>query len=204
VLLGIAASEPLTLAGSLRDALAPANRDDLVMRAQERADVRLLDAEIAEAEADQRFAATLRWPDFGLRGSYRREGSERVALGGVEVSFPIFNRGQEASAVANARLTRLRAEREALRTTIEADVRGALASCEALRAAAADYERTVIPLIEENEKLALESYDVGQIGLADLLVVRRDALDARRSLIDQLIETRLAEVELRTRAGVFQ
>jgi hypothetical protein len=38
-----------------------------------------------------------------------------------------------------------------------------------LRAAAADYERTVIPLIEENEKLALESYDVGQIGLGDLL-----------------------------------
>jgi outer membrane protein, heavy metal efflux system len=83
-------------------------------------------------------------------------------------------------------------------------VRGAVASYDALRAAAAEYERTVLPLVEENEKLALESYEVGQIGLADLLLVRREALDARRSLIDQLIDTRLAEVELRTRAGVWK
>jgi cobalt-zinc-cadmium efflux system outer membrane protein len=200
VLLGIA--EPVTLAGSLHDVLGTS--DDLVTRAMERPYIRVLDAEIAEAEADQRFAATLRWPDFGLRGSYRHEGSERIALGGVGLSLPIFNRGQGASAVAGARLTRLHAEREALRTAIEAEVRGALATYDALRAATAGYEHTVIPLIEENEKLALESYDAGQIGLGDLLVVRRDALDARRTLIDQLIETRLAEVELRTRAGVFQ
>lgn len=204
VLLGMAAAEGVAVSGTLHDAFGAIRSDDLVARAMERPDVRVLDAEIVEAEADQRFAATLRWPELGLRGSYRREGSERIALGGVGLSFPIFNRGQEASAVASARLTRLRAEREALRTAIEAEVRGATTTYEALRAAAADYERTVIPLIEENEKLALESYDVGQIGLANLLVVRRDALDARRSLIDQLIEARLAEVELRARAGVLE
>jgi cobalt-zinc-cadmium efflux system outer membrane protein len=204
VLLGITAPETVAVSGSLHDALGVIPLDDLMTRAMERPDLRVLDAEIAEAEAEQRLAATLRRPELGLRGSYRREGSERIVLGGVALSLPLFNRGQEASAVAGARLTRLRAEREALRTAIEADVRGAVATYEALRAAAADFERTVIPLVEENETLALESYDVGQIGLADLLVVRRDALDARRSLIDQLIETRLAEVELRARAGVFE
>ena len=204
VLLGIAASVSVAVSGSLHEAVGPIGSADLVARAMERPDVRVLDAEIAEAEAEQRFAATLRRPEFGLRGSYRREGSERIALGGVGLSFPIFNRGQEAAAVASARLARLRAEREALRTAIEAEVQGAIATYEALQAAAAEFERTVIPLVEENEKLALESYDVGQIGLADLLVVRRDALDARRSLIDQLIETRLAEIELRARAGVFE
>ena len=83
-------------------------------------------------------------------------------------------------------------------------MRGAVATHDALRAAASEYERTVLPLVEENEKLALESYEVGQIGLGDLLLVRREALDARRALIDQLIETRLAEVELRARAGVWK
>ncbi|HVR40081.1 MAG TPA: TolC family protein [Thermoanaerobaculia bacterium] len=202
-LLGIAAAEPITIGGSLRDAL-PVSADELIASAAERADVRVLDAEIEEAEAEQRLAKTLRWPELGLRASYQREGDERVTLGGVGLSLPFFNRGQEATALATARLARLHAERTALKLAIEADVRGALASHEALRAASEQYERTVLPLIEENERLALESYDVGQIGLAELLIVRRDALDARRAFIDQLIETRLAEVELHARAGVWK
>lgn len=201
VLLG--STEPMTPVGSLRDVL-PIATTDLLAWTADRPDVRVLEAEIAEAEADQRFAHTLRWPDFGVRASYAKEEGDRVLLGGIGVTLPVFQRGQEATAVATARLARLRAEREALTRTIEADVRGAAASYDALRAAAAEYERTVLPLIEENEALALESYEAGQIGLSDLLLVRRDALDARRVSIDQLIETRLAEVELRARAGVWK
>jgi cobalt-zinc-cadmium efflux system outer membrane protein len=201
VLLGITA--PVTIGGSLHDALA-LGADDLLARVAERSDVRALDAEIAATEAEQRLAKTLRWPDFGLRASYRREGEERIVLGGVGLSLPVFNRGQEASAVANARLARLHAERDALIRTIEAEIRGAIAAQEGLRGAAEEYERSVLPLIEENERLALESYDVGQIGLADLLVVRRESLDARRAFIDQLIELRLAEVELRAHVGVWK
>jgi len=194
-------TEPVTAGGSLRDALSTTEPG---ARAPDRPDIRVLEAEIAEAEAEQRLARTLRWPDFGLRASYGREEGDRVALGGVGLSLPLFNRGQEAAAIASARLTRLRVERDALARTIEADVRGAIASYDALRAAAAEYERTVVPLIEGNETLALESYDAGQIGLGDLLLARREALDARRALIDQLIETRLAEVELRAKTGVWK
>jgi len=201
VLLGL--TDAVSVGGSLHDVLtiAPA---DLLARAAERPDARLLDAEIAETESDRRLARMLRWPDFGVRGAYRREEGDRVVLGGVGITLPVFNRGQEATAVANARLARLRAEREALTRTIEAEVRGGIAARDALMAAAAAYERTVLPLIEENETLALESYEVGQIGLGDLLLVRRETLDARRALIDQLIETRLSEVELLARAGVWK
>jgi cobalt-zinc-cadmium efflux system outer membrane protein len=199
----MSAGQPLSVSGSLRDA-PPFRADDIVARATGRADVRVIDAEIAETEAEQRLSRTLRWPDFGLRASYRREGDERIVLGGVGFSLPVFNRGQEAIAIANARLARLRAERAALVAAIEAQVRGSLASYDARRSAAEEYARTVLPLVEENERLAVESYDVGQIGLAELLVTRRDALDARRAFIDQLIETRLAETELRTHAGVWK
>lgn len=200
VLLGLA--EPVTVSGSLGDAVALAP-SDLMARAAGRPDIRVLDAEIAEAEADQRLAGTLRWPDFGLRASYGREEGDRVILAGVGISVPVFRRGQELSAETGARLIRLRAERDALRRTIEAEVQGAVASFDALRTAAADYQRIVLPLVEENERLAMESYEVGQIGLGDLLLVRRESLDARRSLVDQLIETRLAEGELRANTGVW-
>jgi cobalt-zinc-cadmium efflux system outer membrane protein len=200
VLLGT--TEPLTVDGSLRNALT-GGTDDLVSRAADRADVRVLDAEIAEVEADARLARTLRWPELGVRASYSREEGDRIVLGGVGISLPVFQRGQEATAIAQARLARLRTERETLARTIEAEVRGAMASFDALRAAAEESERIILPLVEENERLALESYDVGQIGLGDLLLVRREALDARRAFIDQLIEARLAEVELRAMAGVW-
>lgn len=200
VLLGFA--EPVTVGGSLRDVL-PLITSDLAARTADRPDIRVLDAEIAEAEADARFARTLRWPDFGLRASYAKEEGDRIILGGVGVTLPVFHKGQEAAIIANARLARLRAQREALTMTSEAEVRGAVATHDALLAAAAEYERTVLPLVEENEKLALESYEVGQIGLGDLLLVRREALDARRAFIDQLIDTRLAEIDLRAKAGVW-
>jgi cobalt-zinc-cadmium efflux system outer membrane protein len=203
VLLGIAAAERVTVDGSLRDAPA-LSAAGLMASAADRADVHVLDAEIAEAEAEGRLAATLRWPEVGLRAAYRREGEEHVTTGGIGLSLPFFNRGQAPAALAVARLARLRAEREALTRTIEAQVRGALASYDALRDVAVQFERSVLPLIEENERLALESYDVGQIGLAELLAVRREALDTRRTFIDQLIEMRLAEIELRAQAGVWK
>ena len=198
-LLGMSAAPAII--GALRDA---STTDQISVDALDRADVRLLDAEIAEAEAEQRLARTLRWPGFGVRASYAREEGDRILLGGIGLTLPIFDRGRQASAIASARLMRLRAEREALIRTVETEVRGAAASYAALRNAAIEYERAVLPLVAENERLALESYDVGQIGLGELLLVRREALDARRAFIDQLIEMRLAEVELRARAGVWK
>ena len=84
MLLGLA--EPVTVGGSLRDALTRTTTD-LVARAADRPDVRVLDAEIAEAEADQRVARTLRWPDFGVRASYAKEEGDRIVLGGVGLTL---------------------------------------------------------------------------------------------------------------------
>ena len=196
-------TDPVNIVGSLHESdIVPTA--DLLLRAWDRPEVRVLDALIEEAEAERRIARTLRWPDFGLRAAYESEEGDRIVRGGVGFSLPFFYRGQEAAAVASARLERLRVQREAVTRRVEAEIRGAAATYDGLRAVAAEYERTVIPLIEENERLALESYEVGQIGLADLLLVRREALEARRSLIDQLIETRLAEADLRAAAGVWK
>jgi outer membrane protein, heavy metal efflux system len=87
VLLGT--SEPVTPAGYLRDALTLATQD-LVTRAADRPDLRVLDAEIAEAEAEQRLARTLRWPDVGVRATYAKEEGDRIILGGVGVTLPVF------------------------------------------------------------------------------------------------------------------
>jgi len=203
VLLGYESKQPIDVSGSLRDLPQVADAS-LIENLRWRPDIRALEAEIAEAEAETRLAQTLRWPDLDVRGSYRREQNDTIVLGGVGISLPVFNRGQEATAVASARLARLRAEREALIRSAETELRGALDTYEKLRSATSEYEQIVVPLLAENEKLALESYEVGQIGLSELILVRRETLDARRVFIDQLIETRLAAIELQTRAGVLK
>lgn len=193
---------PIELAGSLRDALS-APSDDVAINVT-RPEMGMLEAEIAGAEADLRLGSSMRRPDFGLRLAAGREEGDRIVTGGIGVTLPLFSRGQEEIALANARLDRLRAEQRALGRAIEAEIRGAVARRDLLRASATGYAESVIPLVEENEALALESYEVGEIGLAELLLVRRESLDARLALIQQLIEVRLAEVEVRVQTGVWQ
>jgi len=45
---------------------------------------------------------------------------------------------------------------------------------------------------------------VGQIGLGELLLVRRETLEARAALLQRQIEAAQARVELDTRAGVLR
>lgn len=199
IILGL--EREISIDGSLRDdAFDP---DAFAANAADRPSVRALEAEIAATEAERRLAGLQRWPDFAVHGSYENEEGSNVVLWGIGITLPIFDRGQEAVAITNARHARLVAERDALIRRIESELRSSAATVKALRQASTEYQRTVLPLVEENERLALESYEVGQIGLGDLLLVRREALEARRALIDQLIETRLAEVELRAQAGIW-
>lgn len=201
ILLGL--SELPSVTGSLNDT-SSFDLLHLLESAGDRADLRAIDAAIAEAEAEQRLAESLSWPEFGLRGSYGREEGDRIVTAGVGISLPLFDRGQQELAISTARLARLRHEREALVRSIESGIRGGFQSYSLLRDAASEYDSRVLPLVEANERLAVESYEAGQIGLADLLLVQREALDARRTSIENLIALRLEEVELRTTTGAWK
>ena len=47
-------------------------------------------------------------------------------------------------------------------------------------------ETEAIPGLEENETLTTRSFEVGQIGLPDLLLIRREILDTRSQYLDAL------------------
>jgi outer membrane protein TolC len=60
-----------------------------------------------------------------------------------------------------------------------------------------------LPLVEENEQLASESYQAGKLNLVDLLVIRREGFAARRETLDAQLTVALAATELRLAAGTF-
>jgi cobalt-zinc-cadmium efflux system outer membrane protein len=60
-----------------------------------------------------------------------------------------------------------------------------------------------LPLVEENEQLARESYQAGKLNLVDLLVIRREGFATRRETLDAQLSVALAMTELRLVAGTF-
>jgi cobalt-zinc-cadmium efflux system outer membrane protein len=70
----------------------------------------------------------------------------------------------------------------------------------AIRALEAD----AIPGLDENERLTLRSFEVGQLGLPDLLLIRRETLEIRFAYLDALLEAALARIDLEASAGVLR
>ena len=60
---------------------------------------------------------------------------------------------------------------------------------------------SVLPALADNQQLSVRSRRTGQIGLLELIVVNRQALDARRDLIDALGDLQAARHTLEAAAG---
>jgi outer membrane protein, heavy metal efflux system len=202
VLLGMSAIESLDLTGDLHDR----RRFDLpplLAHAGERPDLRALEAERREAQADVRLGDGLRWPTIAPAFSYKRDSGDRVVQGGVSFTLPAFSRGQELQVVGQARGRRLDRELDATRRSIAVEVSTAYDVYNHQVAAVEELERDALPSLDENETLARRSFEEGEIGLAELLLVRRDAFETRTVYLERLLDAAIAGVELEFRAGVL-
>lgn len=182
---------------------APPSLDALLSRIADRPDVRSLTAGVIEADADWRLTQAMRRPDLIAGVGLRREGGEPVAGAHVGFSIPLFQRNVGVLASAAARIDAARLSLDARRRALDTRIRSAhtqyTMALEALNALTAGG----LPLIEENEQLARESYQAGKLNLVDLLVIRREGFAARRETLDAQLSVALAATELRLAAGTF-
>jgi cobalt-zinc-cadmium efflux system outer membrane protein len=203
ILLGMTADEPLAVAGDLRERRR-FDLDSLVARVGDRPDLRALAAERSEAQADVRLGRGFRWPTVAPTFSFKRDEGDRIVQGGLSLTLPIFNRGQELQAVGEARTRRLEREIEAAKRAVAVEVRTALEVYNMQVAAVEELERDALPSLEENETLARRSFEEGEIGLVELLLIRRDAFETRTSYAERLLEAAVAGIEVEARAGILQ
>ena len=203
ILLGMDAAEALQVEGDLRNrqrfALA-----ELLARAQERADLRALEAKLDEAEAESRLARGESWPDLGLGPRYERDEQDDIVLGELSLALPIFDRAQGPQAEARARARRLRLELDAVRRAIGVEVQTAFTVHAERLQAVEELETSALPLLDENESLARRSYEAGEMSLAELLLIRRETLETRREYLERLVEAAVAAVEVEAGAGVLE
>jgi cobalt-zinc-cadmium efflux system outer membrane protein len=182
----------------------PTDLTAALQTASQRPELRGLEAAIAEAEAELRVGLSFTKPEYGVGVRYAREEGDQIVLGGMTVTLPMFSKGQEQRAVGSARAARLRADLDAARTRVQLEVRTAFDAYSRRLAAIRVLEAEAIPGLDENEQLTTRSFEVGQLGLPELLLIRREFLDTRSQYLDALLEAALARIDLDASAGILR
>ena len=198
VLLGLDAREPFTLAGQLTpDAGTPPDGEVILKKAiEQRPDLLAAKRDLEAARAESRLAGRAALPSPRLGVSYADEGDERVVHGGVAIDIPVFQRNQAARGVADARSRLAERAVEALERSIRAEVMVALERQRTAAAAAQGFGGATVASLAENLQLVNEAYRAGKVNLFELLVIRREALDARTAYLSALEDLAAAKAEL--------
>jgi cobalt-zinc-cadmium efflux system outer membrane protein len=199
----IGVDEQLVTEGRLTDQPG-VDLPSLMAAALQRPELRALEAGLQEAEAELRVASTYTKPTYGFGVRYSREEGDRIVLGGMTVTLPRFSHGQEMRAVGTARAARLRAELDAARTRVQLDVQSSFEAYTRRLSAVRVLETEAIREMDESDTLVTRSYEVGQLGLPELLLIRREFVETRGTHLDALLETALARVDLDAAAGVLR
>jgi outer membrane protein TolC len=202
-ILRLPANEPIELRGSL-DLSPPPPMEALAALVDQRPEFGVLQAELREAEAQAQLGRALRNPALGFRVTYEREEADTILLGGLTVTLPAFQRGHGTLAAGLARVSRARLEAEIIREATLSALRTAYAVHEQHAALAGALQRDAVPSVVDNEMLGRRSYEAGEMNLMDFLLIRRDALDTRMTVIDRRLEAARSRLFVDFIAGVLR
>jgi len=188
--IGLPASDAVTPTGELPRAQTIAPSEDSLVRLAltQRADLAALQAEVAAAEAEQRLAKSLAWPDPTIGVSGGQEEDFHVLQFSVGLPLPLWNRGQGARAQAAAGLERAQLVAAAARRQAEREVREAYRALARAVQAEAAFDQDVVGRLLENLALAEESFRAGKISLLTYNTVRADLVEARLDFLDAVAD----------------
>lgn len=200
-LLGLEAHTDLACLGDLRQLGIP---DMAGADVSDRPDMRALQSDIRQAEAEADLGRAGRVPDLALGAGYAREEFDDIVQGTLTIALPVFDHGQGTTAVAQARRERLRVELDATRSMAGVEASTAQMTTERLTTAARRFEQEGLAMLERSERLATATYEAGAIPLAELLAVRRELVQAKLDYVDLLLGAANARAELAASTGALR
>jgi len=176
----------VTLATSLDGSAAPATDAALAQARSANAELMVLDRRLEEQRARLALARALQTPDVTPEGSITHGAEPEFNTGwraAVGIALPIFTRHRAGVALEQATLAQLTAERDATLARVTGAVAGAAALADSQRAQYLRYRDQIVPQALEVERLAEDSYRLGQTGIAAYLLALQSSRDVRlRSL----------------------
>ena len=136
-------------------------------------------------------------------GVERERETDGVDLTGptVELRLPLFDTGKASIARLSAELSRARWQLRALEAQVRSSVREQASDLEASRELVVLYRDTILPLRREVVRQTLLELNQMLVGTFDLLVARKEQVEAERLALEALAEYWLARVELERAVG---
>jgi outer membrane protein, heavy metal efflux system len=168
------------------------------------AELDVLQKRIDEQRARVALARAMRRPDPSVTGTLTYDAPGEFTFGwraAAAVALPIFTTGRPDIAVAEARLARATADREARVAQISGAVTAALARAAAARQTVDRYQSDILPASLQVEQMAEESYRAGQTGLPAYLQTLQAARDVRQRALQAALDYHLALADLERAMG---
>jgi outer membrane protein, heavy metal efflux system len=185
---------PDDVAPDTLEGIALSQRLDLAA-ARQRIRTVLLERELSRA---------FRWlPSAALGVAAEREVEDGVwSIGpSVELTVPIFDQGQAALARRTAELGQRENEHAAMEVTVRSQVRRARTRMDQARRLAEHYRTVLLPLRSKIIQQTQLEYNAMLAGVFQLLLAKRDEIDAGASYIEALRDYWLARTELESAVG---
>jgi cobalt-zinc-cadmium efflux system outer membrane protein len=210
VLTGVEPVESVELVGALAAAVpAGETLDQLTERGLgRRSDIAAARREVEAARAEGRLAARSAFPNPRVGASYAQEGdpggNARIVQGTLAFDLPLFARNQEERGVAAARERQAEIALAALTRAARAEIAQAVARLDAAADAARAWTGGPLEAVTENMKLVDEAYRAGKVDFFQLLLIRRETLEARNGYVDALEELHAAKAELLRATGSIE
>lgn len=176
----------------------------LILARARRSDLEALRRDLAAAEARVRLARAEGAPNLRVGLFHdREEGTDEITGVTVGIGIPLFNRNRGGVLEARAGGERARWEATALERVIEREVAEAWSSLRAAQASAGRFEEEVVGSFQENLRLLRRSFEAGKIGVSEVLLFRREFLDAQRESVEARSDARRARVLVDFAAGTL-
>ena len=199
IVLGLESDAQIIARGDLLD--LGVSRGEAAAEIEERPDVRALKGASRQAEAEAALGRAARIPDVALGALYAREEDADIVQAALTLALPVFDHGQGTVAVAESRRARIETELDATRRRAAIEIETADTTARRLETAVHGFEEDALATIERTERIATASYEAGAIPLGELLVVRREIVEAKLDYANLLFSAAAARVELAASTG---
>jgi cobalt-zinc-cadmium efflux system outer membrane protein len=200
--------QPLDTAQTLTTALdagAPVVASDVLEIARKgSAELAVFDRRIDEQRLRVALAQSLRVPDVTPSATLTHDAEPEFLYGwrvGVALTLPIFTTHKAGVFVEQATLDQLVAERRAALLRMTGDVTAAAVVAESQRLAYVRYRDQILPKADEVQRLAEDSYQLGQTGIAVLLQALQASRDVRLRSLDAIAQFQSAVADLERAVG---
>jgi outer membrane protein, heavy metal efflux system len=179
--------------------------DELTTRAEQvRGELIAWQRELEAARSADQAAARLWIPEPEVVAGTKSSSISPGDVGGVfsvHLNVPLFDRGYPERALAQARASQARAEAEALRRGLRAQIAAWHDAVVARREIADRYRDAMSGSADQIERIARISYDAGEQGIFELLDAYRTSASSRLRQVDLDADVREAEIELEFLSG---